>query len=229
MSEPVGNGPRQGIPANSFKDREQAQAAIEPREKLPQITTRPAVIKKQPWYRRAASNMIADDANTIGNYVLLDVFVPAIRNLLYDIVTQAAGRALYPGGRTGLRNGPPLGLHGNTQSIRTKYNQMAVGAGPPMIGGQQPQQLSYQQRANFDFQDIVLPDREEAVKVVNALIDRIAQYQVARVPDLFDMIGRTYNDYAALNYGWTDLSSANVTPVRDGWLLDLPRPIELRR
>jgi len=227
-NEPVGNGPRQGvIPGNSHKERAVEVASAEPREKVEKIITGNAVVRKQPWYKRAKSNMLADDAGTIGEYILIDVLVPALKNLVFDIITQGTGRALYPGGRAvGVRGGGGNivggGLRGNVSSVRTKYENMGVGT------AQDPrQQLSRQDRATHNFKEITLPNREEAIGVVERLMELITNYGTATVTDFYDLVGVT-GSYADQRWGWDDLRDANVIQHRGGWLIDLPPAKPLR-
>ena len=224
MPEPVGSGPRGDIPSNSIKEREaQSQQGVEPREKLTSVVSGTVIVSKSPWYKRAARNMIADDASTIGEHILLNIFLPGVRNLIFDIVTQSAGRALYPGGRNvgsaGITGGG-LGMRGVGGGIRQKYHEM----GP---GGDPRPQISRDSQARQDFSEITLTSREEAISVVQLMIARVEKYGQASVTDLYDLCGTT-GDYTAQYYGWTNLRDANIRPHRGGWALDLPRPEKLR-
>ena len=73
------------------------------------------------------------------------------------------------------------------------------------------------------FDDIILATRHEAEEVVDRLFDLMSRYDQVTVSDLYDLVGisRPFTDE---QFGWTDLRGAGVTRVRDGYLLDLPRP-----
>lgn len=88
--------------------------------------------------------------------------------------------------------------------------------------------MSRDARARHDFDEVILDDRQEAVEVVEAMIDRVQRYRSASVADLYDYVGVT-GSYADRNYGWTNLESADVRQHGTGWLLDLPRPEPLGR
>lgn len=226
-SEPVGNSPRGGIPNNSHKERDavQAQAQHEAAKNEPLEAVAHGRKLKKAWYKRAAGSILADDTSTIGEYILIDVLVPAIKNLLYDIVTQGTGRALYSGGRANMR-GPSFGLRGSQSSIRTKYDQMSSGPGP-MMTDPRPS-LSREARARHDFSDVVLDSREEAISILDNLISQISQYGVATVRNLYELCGITSNDYMDQKWGWRNLDQADVRQYRGGWLLDLPAPVPFR-
>lgn len=52
-------------------------------------------------------------------------------------------------------------------------------------------------------------------------------YGMASVLDLYDLAGLTCQNYMADKYGWTDIQSARVARTRDGYILQLPRAIQI--
>ena len=82
--------------------------------------------------------------------------------------------------------------------------------------------MSRTSRARHDFDEIILETRGEAEEVLSHLVDLTIDYQQATVADLYDLVGITSN-FTDNKYGWTDLRSASVTRVRDGYLINLPR------
>jgi hypothetical protein len=51
-------------------------------------------------------------------------------------------------------------------------------------------------------------------------------YGQASISDLYELVGITAN-FTDNKWGWTDLRSSSVSRARDGYLLNLPRPILL--
>lgn len=216
MSEPVGNNPRGNIPGNSHKLRE--TEAPEPREKIEKIIEGKVVTRKQPVWKRVAHSMVADDVQHVGDFVVADVLVPAIKNLIYDIITQGSARTLFGTSRA-RRNGMGGGA-GPVSSLKTAYNRVSE-------NGESSRQLSKETQARHDFDMIVLDSRAEAVDVVESLIALVGRYNQASVSDLYDLVGVT-GSFTDRRWGWTNLDDADVRQVRGGFLLDLPRPTELR-
>lgn len=224
MSEPVGNASRGADLTNSHKSREvikSKQQAEDAPPKMEKVISGKVVTRKAPWYKRAASSMIADDAQSIGDFILVDVLVPAMKNLIMDIVSGGTNRALY--GSRGRARG--VGISGGARErddarYRTRYDRM--GEGEPR------RMLSREDRATHNFDDIFLTDRQEAIDVVNALIMRVEEFGSASVSDLYDALG-TSGSYADLRHGWTNLMSADVRQSRGGWQLVLPAPKPLPR
>ena len=79
----------------------------------------------------------------------------------------------------------------------------------------------------MNFDDIILETRWEAEEVLSHMIDLIENYGVASVADLYELVGIT-GSFTDNKYGWTNLSSATVSRVRDGYLINLPnaQPID---
>ena len=218
MSEPVGNSPRNAdMPGNSHKDREAKLGAKneEPREKLEKIVEGPVSKRKQPWWKRFGRSMIADDAQSVGDFIMTDVLVPAIKNLIADTVKGSTDRFLYGQSRARGR-----GLVGERTGLRTRYDKMSEGGEPRRM-------MSRDARARHDFDDVVLSTRSEAIEVVERLDERIRRFDMVSVSDLYDLVGVT-GSYADQRWGWTNLDDADVRQVRGGFLLDLPRPEPLR-
>ena len=52
------------------------------------------------------------------------------------------------------------------------------------------------------------------------------EYGIVRVADLFDLVGIT-GDYTDNKYGWTNIRSAEVVRVRDGYKIKMPRAMPI--
>ena len=83
--------------------------------------------------------------------------------------------------------------------------------------------MSRRARASHDFDEIILASRVEAEEVIDRLFDLVSRYESATVADLYEMVGVTGN-FTDDKWGWTNIRGAGVTRVRNGFLLDLPRP-----
>ena len=54
----------------------------------------------------------------------------------------------------------------------------------------------------------------------------VGTYGTVSVADLYDLVGIT-GAYTDNKYGWTDIRSASVVRVRDGYMIKLPRALPL--
>lgn len=189
-----------------------------PEKKVEKIVTDETVIqRKTPLGKKLKELFIGDDARSVGHYVFVDVIIPATKDLLHDIVIQAVERTLFGTSRASSRRADtrPSGPLGHIQ-----YNRMS--------GNHRDDRptMSRRARATHDFQEIVLTKRVEAEAVIDQLFALISQYNEATVGDLYDMVGID-STFADQKWGWTDLRGADVVRVRNGYLLDLPRPVAL--
>jgi len=223
--EPVGNQPRKkpvvdnpmsSITGNSHKERGASTDKPAAREPVEKMVEGKVISRKQPLWKRVRQTMVAEDAHTVGDYILSDVVIPAAKNLIVDMVGQSIERILF-GTSRGRISRSPLGL-----SLRDQVNYSRVST------ERDPRRsLSREARARHDFNEIVLENRTEAVEVVEALITRIARYGAVTVADLYDFVGTT-GSYTDQRWGWTDLATADVRQVPGGFLLDLPKPEPIR-
>lgn len=196
---------RVDYPSNSNKSRQPTQDKKRPEK----VATGTVVQRKRPWYERATHTIFSGDSDTLTSYIALEVIVPALRNLIYDTLSQGTERALY--GESRRSSGSRSGYTNYSSSSARSSSRPA---------------LSRQARATHDFDDIVLGNRPDADDVLNALLEMIELYGQATVADLYDLVGVS-TDFTDNAWGWKDLRSATVRPIRGGYLLNLPRTTPL--
>lgn len=190
--------------ANSHKSK--AGPEKEPK-KVEKVVSGEVVQRKKPLGRKIADTFTGDDMQSVGGYILFEVMLPAAKTMISDAVSQGIERLLFgdsrPRGRTNY----------------TSYNRMS---GSSATRKDEPRTISRHARATHDFDEIVVESRGEAAAVLDQLTELIDRYNVATVNDLYELVGIT-GTFADDKWGWTDLRSASVRRVRDGYLLDLPR------
>lgn len=220
MSEPVGNAPRNAdVPGNSHKGRERPlpmkPESGEPIEPAKRIITGPVKKKKQSFLKRISSRFFVDDAQSIGDFIIDQVIVPGLKNLFRDTAVGSLDRALYGTARNRGRS-----MLGERDGFRTRYD---------LMGDREPDRrsISREGRARHDFDEIVLGSYEEAVEVIEAMIERLGRYGFVSVADMYTFLGVT-GSHADQRWGWHNLQTADVRQTRGGFLLDLPRPEPMR-
>ena len=62
----------------------------------------------------------------------------------------------------------------------------------------------------------------EAEEVITKMDELIDTYGMVSVADLYDLVGKT-SEYTDNKYGWTNIRTAEVIRVRDGYMLKLPK------
>lgn len=206
--------------SNSKKSKEKAAKTAEgevEKKEVKRIVSGEVTKRKTPLGRRFTSMFSGgDDAQSVGQYILLDVVIPAIKSMIYDSFTQGLERSLF-----GTSSAKSRGSHGNGK--HTSYNKMYPGRNFETDGGRT---LSKKDRALHNFGDIIIGTRSEAEEVMDHLQFLIDEYDVATLNDLYDLVGIT-GDPVDEKWGWTTLSDCGVRRIRDGYLLDLTKPVWL--
>lgn len=199
------------FPSNS---KHPAKKAAPAKKAVEKVIAGEAVVKKQTLGGKVKEQFVRAEAKVVAGYVLFDVIIPAVKDLISDSISQGADRMLF-GDSSRSRGRSKTGEFG-----RVAYNRMSQSSPPWKRDSRAP---SHRARATHDFDEIVLATRDEADTVIDRLFDLVSQYEVASVADLYDLVGATSN-YTDQKWGWTDLRGAGVSRVRSGYLLDLPRP-----
>lgn len=205
---------REKYKPNSQKSKLELQTEKEPEPKeIRQISTNAARIRKKSPGRKFVESFIADDAKSIKDYILYDVILPAFKNTVVDAITNSVqmifwGDTKRPSNTT--RNGGRTYVsYGGYSSISSQNSRRPI---------------SDISRARHDFDDIILDSRGEAEEVLSQLVDLTIDYGRASVSDLYCMVGIQSN-HIDRKWGWTDLSTAYVARVRDGYMIKLPKTV----
>lgn len=197
----------------SNSDKERREQSEKSEKKVEAVITGTAKTRKKGDMQKFADVFIAEDANNVKSYILMEVIVPAVKKAISDIVTTGIDMILY-----GEAGGSKRNNGAQKVSYRNYYDQNSdrVRAGSGTT-----------RRSGIDYDDIVFDTRGDAESVLDAMHDIIAQYGTVSVADLYDL-ARVPNDNFTMNrYGWTNLNGAQPVRVRDGYILKLPRVVPL--
>ena len=159
------------------------------------------VPKKRNKFKEA---FISEDIVDVKDYIFMDVFIPALKKLIEDILTNGI-RALFYGSSAKTKS---------SIAFMTPYDKMSS------KGNVKP----YSKPNNmYDLtNDIVFSEKQDAQHVLEMMLEICDRYDKVSVADLYQLVRRptTTNDF---RWGWTDLRSARVVYGRSGYMLDLPK------
>lgn len=180
------------------------------------VTTGEAKLRKKSLRKQFTETFVAGDLKSAMLYSVLDVLLPAARDMVVETIQQGVEK-LFTGDTR--RRGSISPQHGATGYV--SYNRMASGIVSRMSSPQRA--MSRQARARHNFDEIVLEDRTEAENVIDRLFDLVSRYETASVADLYELVGlaSAHTDH---KWGWSNLAGAGVSRIRGGYLLDLPDP-----
>ena len=196
---------------NRHKSKEETK---KPEKKIEKVTSGKVVKQKKTLGKKFAETFLGDNIESVSSYIIYDIIIPAAKNMISDTVSNGIEMLLFGqtrGSRTRRDRGKSYVSYSNYYKDRDRYRD---------------RQISQRNRARHNFDDIILESRGEAEEVLSHLVDLTEDYGMASVADLYDLVGVTSN-FTDNKYGWDNLSSGRVVPVRGGYLLELPRPIVL--
>lgn len=178
-----------------------------------------ATIRKKPLGKRIIEVLGIEPGSGQGiiDYLMNDILIPAAKNTLSDFVSEGVDMAL--GIDTRRRRRDP----------RDRYGRVDYGA--PYRGDRRDDRRRDDRRSDREsvrtptsYEDIVFETRADANRAIESMFDIIDNYGQASIGDLFDAAGISGGDYTDRRWGWYNISSARVTPVHGGYVIDLPRP-----
>lgn len=197
---------------------------IEP-TKVERVVTNDVIVRKKGLGKRFTETFIGGDARNVWEYVVLDVLIPAARDMIVDAGQEALHRMVYGEGRGGSgrrsrsRYDSPFGGGVNYQSRYDSSNRNS---------GARREERSGNRRARYnqDMDEIIVESRAEAYEVLDQMQILIDKYDVCRLSEFYEMVGVT-GRFTDEKFGWTDLGDARPVHTRNGYALNLPRPVEL--
>lgn len=173
-------------------------------------------VRKEPLGTRLKRIFFSEDVDNVGSFILLDVLVPAIKDTFASIIENAVNVALFGSSRGrayGQRNASP-------QARANLYWNSAVGNNRPYANDPKP-------RSANNFREIIYDTQTDANRVLDSMMDLVSTYGVASISDLYSFSGLSSDNFTNNDYGWTNLQGSRVVRARDGYVLELPKPILL--
>lgn len=199
--------------SHKYNEVKAKEAAEEPRErKVNKVITGEAIVKKKSPLKKIIELFLTEDMDNVMNSLRDDVLIPTIQNGLYDMVVNGVGTLF---------------------GINNKARKSDITVVPRVTYSKYYDQSKSNSRTSsnnsgtdYTFDDILIPTKGDAENVLSQLVDLTDQYDMASIADFYDLVGikSKYTDDA---YGWTNLGSASVIRVKDGYMINLPKATQL--
>ncbi len=171
-------------------------------------------VRKQGLIRKFTRYIIEDTVESARERTLADIVIPGIKTLLFDTATEVLDLMLFGGTGDTIRSSRRRS--DSRREGRTSYSRFY-----DERGRKSSQRESYRDLPN-DPDDIILNTRREAQNALEELDYMIHKYGQASIADYYDIVGIT-SEFTDNKYGWTSLRGASIRPIRDGFLIVLPR------
>lgn len=194
------------FPPNNGKANESAPAK-------PVVKGETSVAKEGPGksFFRALFNGSPSD---VGKFILYEKLIPMLQDGIYGMFAGSLERFIYgngtgPQSRRDRRNDPYYYNSITDGNRRRRSDDRAYGQG------------------RYSFPEVTFHDREDAMDVLNAMINYYDDYGAVPVAYYLD-ISDQKSEFTDNNWGWTSMAGISVKPAHGGgYYIDLPRPISL--
>ena len=177
------------------------------------------VKRKTSIWRGVRDEFISEDAPTVGSYILYDILLPALRDLISDIGHVALDMAMGTDNRR----------YRSRRDDRSYISYNRYYDDRDRRKRDRDDERYEVRRRNRDFTDMVIEYREDAEDVLDRMCDYIERFGDVPVSYFFDLCGETVpGDFTKDDWGWTNLAGARVVKAgRKGYMIDFPkvRPI----
>lgn len=182
----------------------------------------PKFSKKDPPKETFGTKMkhafLGPDVDKVGDYMLNEYLVPTSKRLLNNASQNFLKK---------LGDGIQVLLFGkvvNTQNGGVDYTSFYN----PKVGNSGQQQNVKAYKLMDAVETFTFPNRTIAQETLEYLRGRIREYGSASVLDYYEYIQAPF-DYMMGNKGWINLDNARIITSPEGFQIDLPRPISLKR
>ena len=185
------------------------------KKKVDKVVSGNVKTKKKSSLSKFADTFIEEDKDTVVGYLLSEVLIPSFKKMVSDTIKTGIDKMLYGDAEVSRSNSPASKIsyskYYNDKSSYSRSNSTAPVAN---------------RRDTYEYNNIVLETRGDAEAVLMGMDDIIAKYEIVSVADLYDLVGiaGSYTDY---KYGWTDIRSARIERVRDGYVIRMPKALPL--
>lgn len=190
-------------------------SASEEKKLEPPANVKPAKTRKRSGMEKFASNFVNEDAKNIKSYIFGEVIIPAIKKLIYEGVSNTLDMILY-------------GSVGHSRDRDRRGGSSITYKSYSSIYDDRDRRERRRSYDDYDLdEDPIFETRGDAELVLDELDNALDRYKILSVADFKD-ICRMRSNYTDNRYGWTNINSAKVVHIRDGWTIRMPKamPIE---
>lgn len=195
-------------PSNLFDAKTKSQE--KEKKKIEKVITGDATKQKRTAYKKVG-DFIKTDGKDILLSLLEDKIIPSLKSLIYDAFTGGMNMLLYKDDKG--NTSTPFFLNTN----RINYGSFFYSNNPVS------NKISPRRTATIStVDDILFSTKSDADIVLAQLVDLIEMYGFASVSDYYELTGFV-GAHTDERYGWSDLSTASIKRVKNGWAISFPR------
>ena len=180
--------------------------------------------RKTPGQRFTETFLNNGDIKTVGQTILMDVIVPALKEMIFNSGRDALSMFLWgdtrASGKGGLRAGGIVRDYSSYSSSIVSRNR------------DNNRVDIYRSEDSPRYNNLVFEIRGDAENILFNMRDYINTYDDIQIVKLYELVREQTGIAIPMTaqdakFGWSDLTNATVRQVRGGYLLELPNPIVL--
>lgn len=200
---------------NSNKSKENA-TIDEHVSRVKKVSGGAAKVREKSLGSKFRDTFLGEEIKDAKGYIIFDVIVPAIKEMIVDTVENAVEMIFGVGGRTRTR-ASARSSKGDSVSYQAYYKSSKDNS----------RVTRAEDRSGYGYKEVIMNTRGEAEEVIDILLDALSEYKQVTVADLYDAANAPVGAWTDNKYGWTDLRGVYPKRVREGYLIVLPRPVPL--
>ena len=198
----------ENYPSNSHKSKEVEEKR--PEKNVTKVVSGTARKRKRGSVEKLADVFLPEDIHSVRDYVIRDVIIPKVKDVLHDIGSEAWDSFWGISGRS----------HRVSTASRVSYDRFSTKQKPTTSS------IETRTRTGYSYDNVVLDNRGEAEEVLTRMDELIETYGVVTVADLYDLVGITCQ-YTDNKYGWTNIRNASVVRIREGYAIKMPKALPI--
>lgn len=196
------------------ESEEKKEIAVQDQDK--KVIQGKAKVKKKGLGKKFSETVFAEDADSVGSYLISDVLAPAAKDTFVDFMHKGVEMLIY-----GDTRASSSGYHKRSSRDDEYYSYDNHSR---RDRGRSESRRPARRRRSLIFDDITFETRGDAERALDELFDRLDTYRYVTVADLYD-VAEISHDFTYEKWGWTDLDP-NIRPrrCRDGsYMIPLPK------
>lgn len=172
----------------------------------------------RPATRRFFNFMFEASPKDLGKEIGRNVIVPRIKLGMEEALNSFISGMFWGNGANKPISGMVKGtvLRGSASTYHNAQNQ-------PSALMQARESVQPNPKSSGNYEDVVCDTQQRAEAILAGAYELLNMYRVICVADLYEL-ARIEPAPSDGSYGWMSLDGARISKVRDGFLLELPRP-----
>lgn len=202
--------------SNSNKARSSDPEVVEEKREVEKANIGAVKVRKRSGLSKFRDSLIKEDARNVGDYVMSELFIPRLIDMVVDMGKGAIEMFFY--GETRSAGRRDSYSRDSRISYRSYYDD-----------DRRDRYRDDRRRDYYDYDELSFQSRRDAEEVLDGMygiLENPKYGKIVTVADLFDLAGEP-SRYTDNKWGWTDLRGAYVRRSGRDYVIELPRPLPI--